>query len=399
MTTTVAGVIASIVVARSVGPAGRGTLLTVTVWGQILGWLAAFSLDKAVVVLTSGKEPVSSPDDALRTVRLPVLGLSGLAVVASVVLGRHFFSSAWLIGALAAYTVAAAQAELIAGWLLATGRRAAFVAWRLLQPTLYVLLIVIAAVALRGISTADRTVALCVGASLSVILPVVLVLGVLPRRPMFSTCAMRPLLRFGAATQVANVLQYLNGRLDLLVLTFLVSASARGDYAAGAAVGQIALLMAAAGAIRGMTGQAHRTDFVGIAMSMALAAIVFVLAPTVIPLVFGSSFEGAVPIARILAIGAVVNYALQAADGRLLWQRRPWTVVCTQGVGVVVFAIGIVAFPTPEGIAWSSVVSFAVSFILAQIALLLRGEPEAAPVAVADEATIFQWTVDDERTV
>ena len=67
VTTQAAGVIASIVVARSVGPAGRGTLLTITVWGQILGWLAAFSLDKAVVVLTSGQEPVSSPDDALRT--------------------------------------------------------------------------------------------------------------------------------------------------------------------------------------------------------------------------------------------------------------------------------------------------------------------------------------------
>ena len=76
VTTQAAGVIASIVVARSVGPAGRGTLLTITVWGQILGWLAAFSLDKAVVVLTSGKDRVSSPDDALRTVRLPVLGLS-----------------------------------------------------------------------------------------------------------------------------------------------------------------------------------------------------------------------------------------------------------------------------------------------------------------------------------
>ena len=114
---------------------------------------------------------------------------------------------------------------------------------------------------------------------------------------------------------------------------------------------------------------------------------------------FGSSFDGAVPIARILAVGAVVNYALQAADGRLLYQRRPWTVVCTQGVGVVVFAIGIIAFPTPEGIAWSSVASFAVSFVLAQIALLVRGEPETRTAAVPDEASIIQWSIDDERTV
>src|ERR1700693_2853514 len=38
--TAVTGVVASIVVARSIGPAGRGTIVTLTVWGQVLGWLA-----------------------------------------------------------------------------------------------------------------------------------------------------------------------------------------------------------------------------------------------------------------------------------------------------------------------------------------------------------------------
>ena len=148
----VAGVLAAIVIARSVGPDGRGTVVTLTVWGQLLGWLAAFSLDKALVVLTSGKDAVASPDEALKAVRLPVLGTSCLAIIASVFLGRHFFSSVWLIAALAALAVATAQAELIAGWLLATGRRLAFISWRLVQPTLYLAIMIAAAFLLRQLA-------------------------------------------------------------------------------------------------------------------------------------------------------------------------------------------------------------------------------------------------------
>ena len=46
----------------------------------------------------------------------------------------------------------------------------------------------------------------------------------------------------------ANViLQYLNARLDLLALSFLVSAQSLGYYAVGASLGQVALLTASAG--------------------------------------------------------------------------------------------------------------------------------------------------------
>ncbi len=104
--------------------------MTVTVWGLILDWLAAFSLDKALVVLTSGEGAVAPPDEGLPAVRLPVLGTSCLAIVASVFFGRHFFTSAWLTAALAAFAVAIAQAELSGGWLLARRRRVAYIFWR-----------------------------------------------------------------------------------------------------------------------------------------------------------------------------------------------------------------------------------------------------------------------------
>src|SRR5438477_11424 len=86
------GILASIVMARSIGPAGRGTVVTLTVWGQVLGWLATLSLDKALVVLTAGTRPVVSPDEGLQAARRIIIGTSCLAIAGSLLLGSHFFS-------------------------------------------------------------------------------------------------------------------------------------------------------------------------------------------------------------------------------------------------------------------------------------------------------------------
>lgn len=372
-----AGLFASVVVARSVGPTGRGTVVTITVWGQLLGWLAAFSLDKALMVLASDGAAAASSDDALRATRIPVLGTSALAAVAALFLGSHFFTSIWFTLALAALAVATAQGELVAGWLLARGRRQNFIYWRLLQPALYLVIVSCAALLLRSATTTERTVVIAIGAAASMVGPVACALAVLPRHPLMVTRGIRSLLKFGAAAHAAGILQFLNARLDMLVLTLIVSPGRLGQYAVGAGLGQLALLTATAGFIRGITGQSKATDFIGIGIAAALGLLVIIAAPLLIPLVFGPSFQPAVPIARILAIGGVVNYALLATSGRLLSRRQPWTVALSQGVGVALFGIGIAVSPTLQGAAWSSVVSFAASLLVAQVALRLP----AAPIA------------------
>jgi O-antigen/teichoic acid export membrane protein len=364
-----AGILAAIVIARSVGPDGRGVIVTLTVWGQILGWLAALSLDKALLVLTSGKDAVASPDEGMQAIRLPVFVTSVLAVVASFFLGLHFFSSSWLVVALGALAVATAQSELLAAWLLAVRGRWAYVSWRLLQPTIYVALMVALAYVLRDSTLSLRTIGMGVAASASMVIPVVVALILLSRRWSGRGRGLRKLMRFAVATEVASILQYLNGRLDLLALTFLVSSAGLGYYSVGAALGQVTIVMASAGSLRGITGEAKSVDLVGIGGAIVLALVVIVASPFLVPLIFGASFMPAVPIARILAAGGAVNFALQGACGRLVGRRRPWMAVFSQGVGVAVFAVGIAAFHSLEGVAWSSVASFVVSLVIAETAL------------------------------
>ncbi|MGI8608517.1 MAG: lipopolysaccharide biosynthesis protein [Candidatus Dormibacteria bacterium] len=359
---------AAVVVARSCGPSGRGTIVTLTVWGQILGWLAAFSMDKALVVLTSGENAVASPDEGLSALRVPLLFTSGIALAASVALGGRLFTSGWLVASLCVLAVATAQGELIAGWLLAMGHRSRFILWRLAQPAIYLALTIAVALAFQSALLSTRIIVMGAGATASMVIPVALGFQWLRSR-QGSPRGRSALLKFASIAHVGVVLQYLNGRLDVLALSFMVTPAALGYYSAGAALGQIALITASAGVIRGITRRATGVDLVGLAVAGALAVIVIVVAPVVVPAVFGDQFRPAVPVARILALGAVMNYALQASCGQLVGMRRPALVAISQGVGVAVFAVGILMFPNVYGVAWSSVGSFAVSLLITQMML------------------------------
>ena len=361
-----AGVLTSIVVARSIGPSGRGIITALTTWGQVLGWVAAFSLDKALIVRTSGAHALTGADDGLRVARAAVTALSIPTIAITVVVGRSLFSDAWLSLALVVIAVATAQTELVSGWLLARRWRERFTAWRFVQPVFYLLTTVAVALAFRNAGLYTRTLAIGAGAAASVAIPVLIACIFLPRRPFAKTDHIGAFLRFGVAAQTGNLLQYLNGRLDILALSFLVTPRSVGYYVVGAGVAQATLLLGTAGVVRAMTGETARWDGVGIAIACALAAVVAVISPFAIPWIFGADFRPSVPIAQILALGGPVNYGLQVACGRLLAANRPWEVAVAQGAGVVFFGSIIVAAPTVRGAAWASVLSYAVSFVIAE---------------------------------
>src|SRR5207248_5751268 len=132
-----------------------------------------------------------------------------------------------------------------------------------------------------------RTVAMGVGATASVVIPVVFILVRMSAQLRVARRGFLPLLRFAATAHLGTILQYLNGRLDLLALSFLVSPSSLGYYSVGAALGQLSVLTANAGVVRGITGEAKATDFIGLGLACLIAAFVIVASPLLIPLVFG----------------------------------------------------------------------------------------------------------------
>jgi O-antigen/teichoic acid export membrane protein len=367
--TQVLGTIASVVIARSVGPVGKGSLTTLVVWAQLLGWVSAFSLDKAIVVLSRSRAARGiHPDGALAWSRRIVTMLSIPVGILCLALGRHLFHDwVWSIY-LVIGSLATAHGELSAGWLLAKTRMVHFILYRLAQPILYFASCTLVALALYREAAQVRVTVLAVTTLISLVIPVMLISLTTPWRIRVRVPA-KGLLRFAASAQTANAMQYLNSRLDILSLSLFTSPKEVGLYSVGYATGQATVVLGSAGIVRGITGRATKLDRGGVVGTALLGCLIAVVSPVAIPFVFGQAFTPSIRVAQIIALGGAINFAMQSASGRLLGAGRPWLMALAEGCGAVAFGIGIALSLQIDVVALSSVASFAVSLVVAQLCL------------------------------
>jgi len=356
------GMVTSIAIAHAVGPAGRGTLTTLAVWSQVLGWAACFSIDKAMVVLAQPQRqqlaPLS-PDEALLQARSVLRKTVPLVCLASLFVGPRLFEDKTMAALLVFGVALTARSELWLGWFLARHRRDIYVAFRLLQPTMYLLWALTAAALLGGEPHELQTLVIALGLIVSLgLAPMVSGLR-WPFAPMEHPAGtVKPLLRFAVSAHCGSALQYLNTRLDLLVLPLLASRSAVGIYAVGAAAGQLIVSAGSAGVVRGLAGRSERRDVSAILVAATLASLVVLTAPSLVPLLFGESFRASVPVTQVLAIGGIFGFMLQQGSGTLLGLGHTWDVARAQGFGALMFGFGILVSDTIVGIAAASMVSY-----------------------------------------
>lgn len=371
--TSASGMLASVVISRALGPTGRGLITTLIVWSQLIGWIAAFSLDKAVVVLSQ-----SDRDDRVEVTPLFAMARRYIAMLAvptaglSIGIGGLLFHD-WIWSAMLALgAVATSFGEIGAGWLLASKKMGWFILYRAFQPALYMVSVVIFAFLLRGHSYSVRLNAMAVSVIFSLVVPVVIVHIRAPFE-LKERIDGRRMRAFAATTQLANAMQYLNNRLDILCLSIFSTPEQVGIYAVGLAAGQAAVVLGTAGIVRGITGSSKSMDRIGVAWTLLLGVVIAALSPLIIPFVFGSAFEASVHVAQILGIGASVNYALQSTDGRLLGAGKPSLVAIAEAAGAAAFGIGIAISLNLEVVALADVGSYAVSLIIAQNFLYRSG--------------------------
>ncbi len=369
--------VSSVVLARSVGAVGRGEITKVTVYGQLIGWGMCFSLDKAFLVL--GRESGTDAGDTFRTTMAVAHLMAAPAAIGGLLVG-HLLLDNWTFSvAMAIIAVSSLYFELYAAWLLLTARLR-FLAFRIAQPLLYFAAAIGCSAAFGSVQS--RTEGFVLAAAAASALPVLLARQIVDvptavwgaSRSMF-----RRFARFAAVAQAANSLQYLNSRLDILYLAATAASAVVGVYAVGASIGQAMMFLASAGILRGVTGRQKRFDWAGVGGMVLVAALISVVAPAVVPRVFGDEFEGAIVVAQLLSFGAVLNFALQSLAGRLLGEGRPLAVAAVQGIGVPAFAVGIAISDSIEGVALSSVLSYGVSLLAAIVVTRRPGNVPLSP--------------------
>ena len=383
ITVTVAGALSGILIARGTGPTMRGEYTAVTSWLGIALMLGELGQSVALCFYVA-----KNPRQArayLATSRAMLLATSALAMVCGLVLaqvlgrGHPGLTMAYRIAfmALPISCVADCYTFALMGRALPLWNKV-----RVGQPL----------AALAAVIVLSRLRMLTLDTALLVLLGSLLVqLGwsywgcrrvrLVPGR--LATGLVRPLASYGIAQIAAAAPASVNAYLDQLVLSVTVPPADLGCYSIAvsvtllpaplvSAIGYVLLpKLAAEATVTPKTRQLQRTAvFASLAIATALLLPLALVAPRLVPLVFGPAYRSAVPLLWILTPGGIFLSCGQVTANLLRGMKRQMVVARAEGIALI-FTLVLLAALLPvlgvTGAAIASTVPYGVS-----LALMLR---------------------------
>jgi len=199
----------------------------------------------------------------------------------------------------------------------------------------------------------------------------------------------RPLAQYGVSQIAALTPAALNANLDQLVLSQAVPPAALGQYAIAVSCSLLPIPMVSAignvafprlASRQRVDGLAGRMQWLGILSSACAAAGVLVpldlVAPWLVPRVFGPGYAGVVPLLWILTPAGVFLACNQVTGDMLRGRKRPLVVARAQGLAAVFTVILLVALLPVVGVYGAAIASaVAYGVALAMMLRSLRGLP------------------------
>jgi len=363
------GFVASVVLARWLGPADRGLLALMLSVGGIAMTLAAVGLPLAVVYFSSRNEAPGAIvgnslawGAALALLFVPAILLLHEQIADLFARGRG--GSLWVI-------VAALIPLTFLDWtannqILGRLRFGLFNALRVLSKMVYLLAILLLVVWL-GAGVAGGLVATAAASLLMIAgsLPVILRL----ERPRLDRRLLGDMLRYGRKVQVGSIFEALNYRFDVVVLQFFRPLSQVGYYVVAQMIAELVITFATAfqssvqplvahyrGDERQQSTTASALHHHGI---LAAAAIVgnAALGPLIIIFAFGPGFHSAVVPMLILLPGMWFLGTGTVVTGDLRGRGRPGLASLLAGLVFVVTLILDLALIPPLGVPGAAVAS------------------------------------------
>jgi O-antigen/teichoic acid export membrane protein len=161
----------------------------------------------------------------------------------------------------------------------------------------------------------------------------------------------REQLLYGGQVSANSLMQYLNFRIDVFLIMFMLGKSALGIYSIGIGIGetlwQLSRPMATASfanVARGTPSQAANTTAAcmrhSLALVLAASVVVFIAVPALVPLVYGRQFAAAGTVARILLPG-IIAYSMMPILGTYFAQQlgRPKIPLLLSALSTLVCAV------------------------------------------------------------
>jgi O-antigen/teichoic acid export membrane protein len=359
----VIGVITGIAAARLLGPHGRGELAAIQNFPGALGMLACIGMPEALLYYCA-RDPTQAGSYTGSAVALALLASVPFVVTGWLLMPWMLHAERPAIIAMGRVYLAIVPVYVVSLFLVPLRATSNFVPWNLLRtlPNISWLAVLIGAwFAGRATATFLASASLFSVALLDIFYAFVTLRRVdgsfVPRLRHWSG-----MLRYGFPCMMTGVPQFLNLRLDQMLMAAFIPPRALGLYVAAVAwsaapaplLNAIGFVIVPAVAAEASDPRGVRRIAAGGRAAVALALVTCTLAmaatPLAITLLFGTRFRAGIPAALILvpASGVLgVNYVFEEG---LRAMGRPYSVLGAELFGLVVTALALLLLLRPLGI-------------------------------------------------
>jgi len=307
------------IVARSLGPTGRGGINTILLWSQLATWLATFGMGRSQVYflgawrIEAGKRAALFPN-LLAQALVSGLGMAALAFALARFLAPSLGNGVWLLLLIPLQLLS----DLIGNYLLGVHFYEIYNAKKLIESMLYSLALVTAAYA-HHLTIGLALAASASAAALSTVYSIArLRAGSELHWGPARWSAFTETFRFGWQAHAADVPRMALTFMPQLVVTPLLGLRAFGLYSAALSLAGLVNLGSSAFAAMcfaecsGLEGDRKRRALqrnllLAVCGCCAAGAVLAAAAPMAIRALYGPAFDESLPLARMLTLWAVIS--------------------------------------------------------------------------------------------
>lgn len=364
-------VISGVLIARLLGPAGKGELTAVLLWSGLLAAVGTPGLGSAIVYFTARKPGRE------REVTGTAFGIALIESAALVLFGLLMTSR--FLGHYGPYIVAIGLLNLswIPLYLLGTSAMSVFQG-KLELPVFNLLRLSVVAASFVGLFClllAHRVsvlniVFVTLGANGFTL---ALCLGLLGRRGWIGVRPkahlLGPLIAYGLKSHSGNVAGLINASADQAIIAFFLAPASLGLYSIAMTMTAVTSLlsqslgMVALPAVAGATSQADKRQYLSqfvrsaFVLSALIALALGMTAPFLITLFFGPAFSPATPVAQVLLIAAAILGTNRVMGEAVRGFNKPLIPGVGEGLAAVVTIVSLATLMPVFGIMGAAVAS------------------------------------------
>ena len=215
--------------------------------------------------------------------------------------------------------------------------------------------------------------------------------------------ALRCQLSFGSRVAIGNIADAVVARFDQALLVTMVSAAELGLYAVAVTSAAVSAPLAASiglalfpelrrdESVGAKQRRTHRATYAVFLISSTTAILLAIFGPQILELLFGPAFAQASTPLRILLIGQIANDATAPFTARLLAANRPGTSSKASSAAAMITIAGLIILVPPFGIvgaALTTTISYVAKFVCIAYAVK-RWDSQLRMSDIEDNARVF----------